>query len=83
MLRYTVMEGRMFHTTVSKIPLNNLKNLSSLTHIYNNNIQDGGSTWEKVIIDGVIPLGLDCADADNCVATAVTNTRQATVALYN
>jgi photosystem II stability/assembly factor-like uncharacterized protein len=44
---------------------------------------DGGSTWEKVIIDGVIPLGLDCADADNCVATAVTNTRQATVALYN
>ena len=37
----------------------------------------------QVIIDGVIPLGLDCADADNCVATAVTKTRQATVALYN
>ena len=83
MLRYTVMEGRMFHTTVSKIPLNNLKNLSSLTHHLFLYTQDGGSTWEKVIIDGVIPLGLDCADADNCVATAVTNTRQATVALYN
>lgn len=44
---------------------------------------DGGSTWEKVIIDGIIPLGLDCADASSCVATAVTNTRQATVAVYN
>ena len=31
----------------------------------------------------IVPLGLDCANADNCVATAVTNTRQATVVLYN
>ena len=44
---------------------------------------DGGASWEKVIVEGIIPLGLDCANADNCVATAVTNTRQATVVLYN
>ena len=43
---------------------------------------DGGMTWEKEIVDGIISLGLDCGDADNCVATAVTNTQQATVAYY-
>jgi len=43
---------------------------------------DGGATWNKEIVKGVIGLGLDCGDADNCVATAVTNTQQATVVYY-
>lgn len=43
---------------------------------------DGGDTWEKETLSGVMAMGMDCADAGHCFATCVTQMRQGTVATY-
>jgi photosystem II stability/assembly factor-like uncharacterized protein len=44
---------------------------------------DGGSTWTKEALKGMLAMGIDCFDANNCFAPGIGVDRQGAVASYH
>ena len=44
---------------------------------------DGGSTWTKESLKGMLAMGIDCSDANNCFAPGAGVDRQGAVASYH
>ena len=44
---------------------------------------DGGDTWTKEALNGMLAMGIDCFDKDNCYAPGISVDRQGTLANYH